>query len=242
MGEPGTGETLGEKSAMALHAEQAGAVLFGWGKSLREKMAAAASKVNRAISDNEHVEPYDLPEDEDAGPTEQSAEVEAMIAECRRELEQDGRGDENRQVQDEGVEGGWSGLGRRFSSSWSAGIGSLFRKGGVEGSDENVNFASRASPTQASHSSPSSPITTAACSSRAGCADASILGAAEAAEAAQIDVEAQELASVGTRPKRTVHMARVTGRAYSVLSLGATAVSQPADHSAVLASFTIAPD
>ena len=56
------------------------------------------------------------------------------------------------------------------------------------------------------------------------------------------DVEAQELASVGTRIKRTVHMARVTGRAYSVLTLGATAVSQPADHSAVLASFTIALD
>ena len=241
MGEPGTGETLGEKSAMALHAEQAGAVLFGWGKSLREKMAAAASKVNRAISDNEHVEPYDLPEDEDAGPTEQSAEVEAMIAECRRELEHDGRGDENRKMQDEGVEGGWSGLGRRFSSSWSAGIGSLFRKGGVEGSGENVNCASRVSPTQASHSSSSSPTTTAACSSRAGCADASILGAAPA-EPAQADVEAQELASVGTRIKRTVHMARVTVRAYSVLTLGATAVSQPADHSAVLASFTIALD
>ena len=63
-----------------------------------------------------------------------------MIAECRRELEHDG-GDE--QEDDEGVEGGWSGLGKRFSSSWSAGIGSLFRKGGVEGSGENVNCASR---------------------------------------------------------------------------------------------------
>ncbi|MGB1597009.1 MAG: hypothetical protein ACPIOQ_29895, partial [Promethearchaeia archaeon] len=71
----------------------------------------------------------------------------------------------------------------------------------MEGSGENVNCAGRVSPTQASHSSSSSPPTTAACSSRAGCADASILGAAPA-EPAQADVEAQELASVGTRIKR----------------------------------------
>jgi len=41
---------------------------------------------------------------------------------------------------------------------------------------------------------------------------------------------------------RTVHMARVTGLAYSVLALGATAISQPSDHCAVICSFSVALD
>jgi len=49
----------------------------------------------------------------------------------------------------------------------------------------------------------------------------------------------------GSRPHgkaRTVHMARVTGLAYSVLALGATAISQPSDHCAVICSFSVALD
>ena len=76
MGEPGTGETLGEKSAMALHAEQAGAVLFGWGKSLREKMAAAASKVKvvKDVLDTPHAPP----------PTRNELRMRPAMARARR--------------------------------------------------------------------------------------------------------------------------------------------------------------